>query len=215
MTSSAKGDSEFDLGIFFERHRKTILTAGAVLAVGVVSVWSWTASAERKAVRSEQALMSAQQAFYSGNTQLAATDLQRVVDRYGGTPAGGRAAILLAKIRYDESKPAEGVAILRATIGKSGSKAFRPAINALIAQGLEAQGKFDSAATAFRAAAAAERLDIAREHYQAMAARALASAGNKSEALRIWEAIAAREASPYAPEAKLRVAELKATALGT
>lgn len=215
MTSSAKNDNEFDAALFFEQNRRKLISVGLAIVVIAVGAWSWTASAERKAVRSEQAFLTAQQAFYAGNTQLAGTDLRRVVERYGATPAGARAAILLAKLSYDESKPADGVAALREALGKRGAKGFRPAIHALIGQGLEAQGQFDAAATEFRAAAAAERLEAAKEQYEAMAARALASAGKKVDAVRIWEAIAARDASPYAPEARMRLAELKAAPVGS
>ena len=70
-------NSEFDAAAFWAKHRKTIL--GGVTAVAVVAGggWFWTASRNLKESRAEGAYASAERTFYSGNAQLATTELTR------------------------------------------------------------------------------------------------------------------------------------------
>jgi predicted negative regulator of RcsB-dependent stress response len=210
MTSQTS-DTEFDLGAFFERNQRAVtIGAATIVAIGA-GYWFWTASSARKADRAEQAYSQAERAVFSGNPQLAQTELERVVQRYGNTPAGVRGSILLAKQHLQAVKPADAVPILKDAADKGASKPFRTSIYALLGAALEAQEKFDSAAAAYKSAAEATSLTSEREVQEASAARALAAAGKKDAALEIWRAIAARETSPLAGEARLRIAELSAT----
>ena len=214
MTSPAKPekhDAEFDLGAFLAKNQRAVTYAAIGVAVVGVGTWFWVASNTRRALNAEQAYVGAERATFSGNPQLAGAELGKVVDRYRNTAPGVRAAILLAKQLYTLEKPTDGVTTLRTAVGQGASKPYRPAIHALIAAGLEVQSKFDSAATEFAAAAAEARTQGDREQYQASQARSLTSAGKKAAALALWRSIAARETSPYATEAKLRIAELTAT----
>jgi predicted negative regulator of RcsB-dependent stress response len=216
MTSTESPSSEFDIAAFITANQRAVYS----VVIGVVTVgaaaWIWTASANRTANNAEQAYATAERSYFSGNPQLAETDLKRVVERYGGTTAGVRASMLLARHFFEQSKPADGVAALRAAIGRGSAKPFRPGIYGLIGAGFEAENKFDSAATAYRAASSEAATQGEREQYQASAARALMSGGDKVGALKLWQAIAARELSPLAGEAKLRIGELSAvSAKGT
>jgi predicted negative regulator of RcsB-dependent stress response len=208
MTSPIRSTEEFDLADFFAKNQRAITVGAVAIAAVGLGFWFWTASAARKAQRAEQAYVSAERAVYSGNPQLAESELRRLVDRYGNTAAGVRGAILLAKQQYQANKVAEGIAVLREAADAGASEPFRPAVHALIGAGYETQQKFDSAATAFRAAADAARAESEREVHRAAAARALTAAGKKTEAAEIWRDIASRESSPLLTEARLRLAEL-------
>ena len=215
MTSTEK-TKEFDLEAFIAVNQRAIYSAAIGIIVVGAAIWIWTASASRSANRAEVAYSIAERSYFSGNPKLAETDLTGVVERYGGTAAGARASILLAKHFFEQSKPADGLAALRSALGRAASKPFRPAIYGLIGAGFEASSKFDSAATAYRSAAVEAATQGDREQYQASAARALTSAGDKAGALKLWQAIAAKELSPLAGEARLRIGELTAvSAKGT
>ena len=210
MTSQTK-ETEFDFGEFFAKNQKAVMSgAAAIVAIGL-GYWFWAASSERKADRAEQAYAAAERSVYSGNPQLAKTDLERVVQRYANTTAGVRGAILLAKQHLQASKPGDAIPVLRSAAGQGAAKPFRTSIYALLGAAFEAEDKFDSAAAAYRSAAGATSLTSEKELQDASAARALTAAGKKQEALELWRAIAARETSPLAGEAKLRIAELSAT----
>ena len=133
-----------------------------------------------------------------------------MVQRYGGTPAGVRATMLLAQTYYGAAKPDQGVARLRDVVGSGSAKAFRAPIYALIGAGLDNQKKYDSAAAAYAQAAAASPTVMDREAYLARQAVSLADAGKNPDAIKVWQTIASHETSPLAPEAKLRIGELKA-----
>jgi predicted negative regulator of RcsB-dependent stress response len=210
MTSTEKTTTEFDLAAFIAANQRAIYqTTIAIVVVGAVA-WFWKASTDRRANNAEQAFVTAERSYYSGNPTLAETDLSRVVQRYGATTAGVRASILLARHFFEQSKPADGVAALRAALGRGASKPFRPAIYGMLGAGFESESKFDSAAAAYRGAADAAATPSERDQYQASAARALTSAGDKAGAIKLWQAIAANELSPLAGEARLRLGELMA-----
>lgn len=208
-TTAAK-KSEFDFTAFVAKHQKNILIGIGGVIVASAAVWIVIASHNLKESRGEVALGGAERSFYSGNNQLAETDLSQVVRRYSGTAAGAQASILLAKTYFNLGKPAQGVAALREALNSGASKPFRSDMLALVGAGYENLGKFDSAATAYSEAASASMLLADKEAFQADQARALADGGKRTEALKIWQGIAAREDSPLAPLAKVRVGELTA-----
>ena len=211
MTNTPGATAEFDFAAFYAKNRKRILAGAAIVVAAGAIGWFWTASRKLKEKNGELAYASAERSYYSGNLQLAQTDLARVVQRYGSTRAGARASMLLARAMYQQGKADSGVLKLREAVGKSAAAPFRAALHALIAAGFENSEKYDSAAAAYGQAAVAATTQIDREIYQADQARALASAGKPAEALRIWQTIAAREASPLIAEARLRIGELTAS----
>jgi predicted negative regulator of RcsB-dependent stress response len=210
MSNTPGEKAEFDFAVFYARYRKPILAGATAVVVLGAGGWFWKASSNLKERNGALAYASAERSFYSGNLQLAETDLARVVQRYGSTRAGVRASMLLARAMYQQGKADSGVRRLRDAVGHGAAAPFRASIYSMIAAGLEDGAKYDSAAAAFGQAASAATTQIDREIYKADQARALASAGKPAEALRIWQEIAAREGSPLIAEARLRIGELTA-----
>lgn len=215
MANTTKSEREIDFAALWARHKRTILGVAATVAVVAGGAWFWTASRNLKESRAEVAFSSAEQTFYSGNFQLAATELERVLARYDDTRAGVRATMLLARTRFAEDRHADGVAMLREIVGRSGAKPQRAAIHALIAAGLENQRLFGEAASAFAQAAGAATTQFDRDMYEADQARALASDGQTAQALEIWRRHASRESAPTANEARLRIGELASKSAGS
>ena len=216
MTSTEKTKPEFDLGAFIAVNQRAIYSTAIGIVVVGAAAWFWIASANRRDNNAEQAYSTAERSYFSGNPKLAETDLNKVVERYGGTTAGVRGSMLLAKHYFEQSKAPDGVSALRAALGRGASKPFRSEILGLMGAGFESESKFDSAATAYRAASSDAATQGERDQYLASAARALMSAGDKAGALKLWQGIAANELSPLAGEARLRIGELSAvSAKGT
>lgn len=211
MANFTDDAGDFDVAAFAAKNQKQILIAvGAVLVIGAAT-W-FTLSAQRlKEERAEQAFSAAERSFQGGNRQLAETDLGKIVQRYGGTSAGVRASILLAKNEFYQGKLNDGITTLRKAAGTGASGPFRAEIYALIGAGFENLTKYDSAAVSYAQASAAATIQADRDVYDSDQARTLGLAGKKADALKIWQRLAAKESSPVAADARLRAAELTAT----
>ena len=207
-------DPESWLDTIRSRQRELSITA-IVLVVAVAAVWAWRSSARQKEANAERALNQAANSYYSGNKQLARTDLEKMVQRFSGTPAGVQGAMLLAQIHYESGQYDQGRTGLEAARSGSGSQAFASSIEALIAAGYADQKKYDDAARHYLDGANKARFASDRDLLRAEGARMLTLAGKPIEAKKIWEEIATRLDSPAFGEAKIRLGELASTAGAT
>jgi predicted negative regulator of RcsB-dependent stress response len=140
--------------------------------------------------------------------------LEQLVSRYAGTPAGTQGVLRLAQVLYEQGKHQEGVDRLEQALEDHGSGPFQVAMLQLAAAGYESLGR--PADAAVRYVQAAEETDLEGEgaELRARAARAFGAAGNKAEAIRLWEELLA-EGGPLTNEARIRLGELRTTAAGT
>jgi len=192
-------------------NAKAIGIAIIVIAAAVI-VWVVAKQMrEKKAADADIALNRARQSYAQRNLPLAQTDLRRVITRYGGSPAGSQATMLLAQVFYEQGKPDSGLKVLND--GKP-ADVDEAAFEALKGAGLEQKKEYTQAAEHYRAAAAKADAKVAKDRHMADAARALTSAGNKAEAAKIWTALADDPVSALAAEARVRLGELTATVAG-
>jgi len=187
-----------------------VVGAAAVIAVGA---YFWRESQRNEAIRAEKSYYQAQGSLSTGNRALAESDLQKLIQRSPSTTAGVQASALLASLRYEDGKYAEGVALVEKAIGHAPDH-MKPGLHALLAAGYEDQKKLVEAAAEFRKAAEATPFEREKEKYLADAARALTTAGRTEEAKKIWADLAADELSPTAGEARVRLGELEAKPAG-
>ncbi|MBV6520972.1 MAG: hypothetical protein MNPFHGCM_01092 [Gemmatimonadaceae bacterium] len=209
---AAKPPLDFDehaenLAEWLKAHTRQVSLATIGVAVLVAAGLLWRSSAQKKEANAGRSLAEAQRSFMAGNLALAQSDLQKLVQRYGGTMAGDQGRLLLAQVFFDENKVDEG---LKALEGVSASGPFKASLHAIRAAGLEQGGKLAEASAEYLKAADAAATDSDRGQYRSDAARTLAAAGKRDEALKIWKAMADDETNPFSAEAKLRVGELSA-----
>ena len=76
----------------------------------------------------ERALGSAKQSLNSGNLPLAQSDLEKVYSKYGSTPAGVEAALLLAGLDYDAGKVQDGINLLDKASGSGAASSVQSTI---------------------------------------------------------------------------------------
>jgi len=192
-------------------HGKPLSIGGGALVVAVAAFLFWQQANRIKNERAETAFGGAQGAFYSGNTALAKSDLEKVVTRYPGTAGGTQATMLLAQILYGEAKYDDGIKLLTGI--QSGAPAqFAASVEELIAAGHgDAKRPADAAAHYLKAAEKAP-FPADKAIYKAEAARMYGLAGKNDEARKLWEALAADRDSPVLNEAKVRLGELSAKA---
>jgi predicted negative regulator of RcsB-dependent stress response len=182
-----------------------------IVAVAAAGYWFYLRSAELKQERASRDLLTAKQSIVAGNPALAVTDLQRVITRYGSTPPGVEAAMVLAELRYEAGDFDAGIATLRDVVDKRAAEPMRSRVHSLIGDGLVQTEKLDEAISAYQAAADAARFDGQRAFELAKKARTLMAAGKTDEARSQWQQLAdAPWAGQVAPEAQVRLGELQA-----
>ena len=214
-TSSAPtSDREFDaeaLKDWIVQRGKPLSIAGGAVVLAVAVFLFWRQSARIKNERADTALLSAQSAFYSGNTALAKSDLDKVVSRYPGTDGATQATMLRATISYSEGKYDDGIKALTGAQG-SASAHFASGLEELIAAGHVDAKRYADAATHYLKASERTPFPADKDIYRAEAARSYGLGGKSAEARKIWAELAANRESPVLNEAKVRLGELDSKA---
>ena len=197
------------IGDWLLLHKREVSWALLALAVIVAGFWFYRRSRALKSQRAESAYFQARQSAAAGNIPLAISDLQKVVVRYEGTPAGTQAALSLAQALYFQKKFKEGIAALKKVEAKAPGE-FRPSIHVLEAAGYDELKDFVAAAEQYNLAAKATTFPLDKAKYQAAAAREYMAGGKTEDAKRIWTELAKDESKPEAAEARVRLGELTA-----
>ncbi|HKO16629.1 MAG TPA: tetratricopeptide repeat protein [Gemmatimonadaceae bacterium] len=210
-------DDDFGQSItdWVQRNSKVLGVAAVVVVIAAAFFWFYTRSVQIKSENAERSLLTAQQSLASGNTNLARNDLEKVINRYGGTAAGSEAALLLAQLDYQESKYQDGITVLEKAIKGGAAEGSLGSIHSLIADGFAQLGKPGDAAKQYEKAADATIYPNEKAYQQAKAARAFAAAGDTAQARQLWSTLAADDqVQSVAAEARVRLAELTAKPAG-
>ncbi len=159
----------------------------------------------------EVALNTAKQSLNSGNLPLAQSDLLKVWNRYGSTPAGVQAAIILAGLDFDGGKVQDGITLLEKASGSRAASASESAIRDLEGDGYAQLKKLGDAAKQYEAAAAATSYQTERAMLRAKAARTYQAAGDTAKAHKLWSDLATDpNTEVVSAEARVRLGELTA-----
>jgi len=208
---SARTDvgGEFDLAQWIKDNGRSATITAAVAALVALGVWLYASSQARKEAFASQALMQARGEAESGNLPLAATDLSRLVERFGGTHAADQAVILLNQTRLVQGQRDVAINALRQYVSRSHPDFVKASAYALLGGALEDAGKSHEAAEAFRNAAQSARLDFLRAQYLIDAARSFTSAGDTATARTTYTEVLTKYGRlDQAAEARVRMAEI-------
>jgi thioredoxin-like negative regulator of GroEL len=163
----------------------------------------------------ERALNNAKQSLSSGNLPLAQSDLDKVYSRYGSTPAGVEAALLLAGLDYDAGKVQDGITLLEKLAGSGAASSVQATIRSLEGDGYAQMKKLGEAAKQYEAAAAATSFETEKASLRAKAARTYEQAGDTAAAHKLWSQLATDPTTEsVASEARIRLGELTARPVG-
>lgn len=211
-TIETEGWSFFD---WIQANTRAAGIGAAIVVVVGLGFWYTVAKNTRERRSAERGLTQAKQSLAAGNAALAKTDLQRVAERYQGTPGGAMSAMILAQMQFDEGKYADGLKTIEAYENTKASGESYASILALKADGLTASGKVAEGAAAYERAATATTLAGERATYLAKAARAYMAIGKNAEAKVIWERLAIDPDAPFIRnEAEIRLGEIAAQPAG-
>jgi tetratricopeptide (TPR) repeat protein len=205
--------AERDWGEFFTTHAREVLYGAAALAVIGVAIWLYVTSEARKQAFAAQALTQARSEAEAGNLPLAANDLSRLIDRYGGTRAADDAAILLNDLRLLMGQTAAAVEDLQKFVTEGHPKDVLASAWSLLGGGLESQKKFKDAAQAYRKVSEVATHDFLRAQGLLDAGRVLTIAGDSAGARAAYSELLDKYGQlSQAAEARVRLGELGGTA---
>ena len=212
INSSASSDSDDAIEDAIDWVRLNARAIGIGLAVVAAAAIGWYFYKDGEASKenaASKAYLEAQRSMSAGNLPLAQSDLEKMLPRYHGTQSGTLAAILLAQVQYSGGKFADGVKVLEQAL-VSAPSSLRPALKAMVGNGLMDQKKYVEAAKAYAEAAAMVAAGNEKEGYQAEGARAFQLANNPAEAIKLWKLIVENPESSRQAEARVRLGELEA-----
>ncbi len=190
-------------------HQRRVMVVAATAFLIAGGVWFTQSARVRRETFAARELSQARGAAESGNLQLAASDLGRIITTYGKTGAGQEAVILLANVHLRQSQPELAVSELRDLLSRGVEPHLRGPAAGLLGTALEEMGRFREAADAFEQAADNIPYGFIRGPFLMDLARTAAAGGDTGRAAATYEAIIADdENSQAAAEAKFRLAEL-------
>lgn len=194
-------------GEWLERNGRALGGLAIAAVVAVAGAFAWRASSRATVERADRALYQAESQYAAGDPG-AAQALQQVTVRYGDTPAGAHARVLLAQTYYDRGQYGDGLRVL----GSGSVPAdWRSVVDRMRAVGDEGAGRPKEAAATF------ERLakDAGPEERATLlgdAARAYEEAGDVANARRLWQQLVDSGLRGVSDEARVRLGELEAHA---
>lgn len=201
--------SSDDLGEWIRENGRTATITAGLVAAAVVGTWLYMASQKRKEEFASQALMQARAEAESGNLPLAATDLTRLIERFGGTNSADQAVILLNQTRLVQGQRDIAINALRQFASGRHSDFVKASAWALMGGALEDAGKSREAAEAFRQASQSARLDFLKAQYLIDAGRAFTAARDTAAARTAYGEILSKFGRlDQAAEARVRMAEI-------
>ena len=203
-----------DWGQWALEHTRQLVYGAAAVVVLIAAVWLYVTSERRKEAFASQALSAARTDAESGNLPLAANDLSRLIDRFGGTRAADEAVILLNQVRLIEGggQVSLVVADLQKFVRGSHPDYVLASAWSLLGGALEQQGKYKDAAQAYTEAATVATHDFLKAEYLLDRGRTLAIAGDSAGARSAYaEVVEKYGALAQSQEARARLGQLGGT----
>lgn len=208
-SASVSDDPIESVTTWLQLNSKPILMVVGGAAVAAAAIFVYRSNAESTREKASIALYEAQTPLVQGKLPEAQKELEKVITRFGGTPSGQQAALLLGQALFDQSKVDDGIKALEKALG-SATPDFKASVEALIAAGYEQKKDMAKAAEHYGKAAAAAPFRVEKLNHQASQARSLMAAGKNEEARKIWEELAKIDGEPIQQEANVRLGELAA-----
>ncbi|MCH7714760.1 MAG: tetratricopeptide repeat protein [Gemmatimonadetes bacterium] len=210
-TGHSVGSDAGDRAIqWWAENRRRITIGGSIVFLIGGGAWFTRSARIRQETFAEGELSQARVAAQSGNLQLAASDLGRIINLYPKTGPGQEAVILLANVHLQQSQPELAVSELRDLMLRGPEPYLEGPVAGLLGNALEELGRFAEAADAYDQAAEGVGYDLIRSMYLMEGARAAALAGDTGRAAAAYETIIEEDQdATTVGEATFRLAELR------
>ena len=184
--------------------------AGAgILVLAALVIWFMISSNRRKEEFAARSLNEARAAAEAGNLPLASSELQKLIQTYGGTDAATEAVLTLNQVRMVNGQSELAVVGLREFLAKNPKPEFSVPAHGLLGAALENSKKFGEAGDAFKKGSDAATLEYLKARLLIDAGRAYREAGKPAEAAEAYRTVVQKyPKSASFTEAQVRLAEL-------
>lgn len=206
-TAAISDDPLENATVWAQANTKPILMGVAGVVAIAAAVFAYRYLSQDKIEKSSSALYVAQGPLLEGRLPEAQAALQKVANQYSGTAAGLQANLLLAQVLYDQKQYQGGIDMLIKARG-SATRETGASFDAMTAAGYEGLGNLEKAAEFYGKASSSSTNNHDRDNNKLSQARSLMLAGKSAEAKKLFEELAADDASPLAQEARVRLGEL-------
>ncbi|HYC30901.1 MAG TPA: tetratricopeptide repeat protein [Gemmatimonadales bacterium] len=191
-----------------DRNRLAVAAGIALIVIGLVA-WFVISSGRRKEAFAQRSLNQARSAAEAGNLPLASSELQKLIQTYGGTEAATEAVITLNQVRMVNGQSELAVVGLRDFLKADPDPKYRAPAYGLLGAALENAKKFPDAGQAFKSASESATLEYLKARYLIDAGRAYTSAGKPAEAVAAYRTVIEKYPNSSSfTEAQVRLAEL-------
>ena len=211
QTQNAPTDLIFKLWPWLEANRNKLIGGAVAIAVAAGIFYYATARQAQKEIDAGEALT---QLLITPNANASAGQIAdaftQLAGRYSGTVAGKRAQLQAAASLFEASRYADAQAQFQIFLAADSSGPLAASAQLGVATCLEAQGKLDDAATAYRKVTSQFADSAAALSAKFSLGRLAEAKGNNTEAMNYYQEIARNNlAGSLAQEAAMRAADLK------
>ena len=170
-------------------HRRSLTIGAVAVVVAAAGVWFVIAARQRREAFARRELDQARMSAESGNLPLAASDLSRIIDSYGGTRAGDEANLLRGQVRLLQGQPALAVTELQQFVAKGPHAQYRSQAYALLGAALEQADQFKAAGNAYEEAGKSSQYALVSARMLLSAGLAYTLAADTAAAVRVYQQV--------------------------
>lgn len=204
-------ESVLEGGVWAKTHGRTLLYAGIAAFIVIAVAIYYRNFKETSKVRAEEELGAVRSTVVSGNKQLAVTDLQKFIAKYGSTPAAEEARTMLAQTYLSLNQPQQAVDAIQ-PIADDIKEGAAPAF--LLAGAYEALKQPDKAEQTYLSIAGKARFGFEKREALERAAGIRLEKGNAAGAIELYNQALETldEDSPERSVYEMRIAEIRGAA---
>lgn len=194
---------------WLKQHQRYLMAGGIAVAAILLVGWFLIVSGRRKEAFATEALERARDAADAGNLPQAATELQRVIESFGGTDAAMEATLSLNVVRMESGQTQLAADDLSRFLATNPPARFATEGYMLLGTAQENLGQFAEAGKTYHKAADTAIQDFMKAKAFLAAARAFRAAGKNEDAKAVLGYILDKyPETSSAAEAQVRLGEL-------
>jgi predicted negative regulator of RcsB-dependent stress response len=202
--------------VWAKTHSRIMLGIGVALIVAVAAFLYIRNFQAAKVQNASVELTTVRQTVLQGNRQLAERDLQTFVRKFGSTPAGEEARLMLAQVYLEEKKPAQAIEAVRELAGNP-AKAGGASAALMLGAAYEANKQTDKAEQTYLNVADKARFGFEKREALERAASLRLAKNNTAGAAELYDRAMKTlpEDSPERVVYQMRMAEVQAAGATT
>ena len=216
QTTSAGPDdavigSLYEASAWTKKNSRTVVIALIVIAIAAFAAIYYMNYRGQMAARAATELIEVRQTVATGDIPAAVTALDNYVERFGDTPSGAEARLLLAQVQLAAGNAAQAADAVR-PVADSNDPLLATSAGLLLAGALETSGQAEQAEQAYLRVAEDAEMEFQRREALEDAARIRVQRGDTAGAVELYDRLIAmvEEGTPERDVYQMRRAEITA-----